>query len=98
MLLTKPGRCHLREEASEPCLKVADIVAKVGEGRLRRNNRIAMRKSLNHLAYRGLLPRIPKIFLQQYRPVTVLAGVTRSVSAVWGIPAAKMHRHHVRES
>jgi hypothetical protein len=23
MLLTKPGRCHLRGEASEPCLKVA---------------------------------------------------------------------------
>ena len=23
MLLTKPGRCHLREEASKPCLKVA---------------------------------------------------------------------------
>jgi hypothetical protein len=22
MLLTNPGRCHLREEATEPCLKV----------------------------------------------------------------------------
>jgi hypothetical protein len=27
MILTKPGRCHLREEASEPCLKVAHRVS-----------------------------------------------------------------------
>jgi hypothetical protein len=32
MLLTNPGRCQLREEASKPCLKVADIVAKVPKG------------------------------------------------------------------
>jgi hypothetical protein len=33
--------------------QMADIVAKVGEGRLGRNNRIATSKSLINLTYRG---------------------------------------------
>jgi hypothetical protein len=36
MLLTKPGRCHLGEEASEPCLKVAHRVVS-----WRRSNSVA---------------------------------------------------------
>jgi hypothetical protein len=50
---------------------LADIVAKVGDGRLGRNNRIATRKSLNQPCVSRadlesmLLPRT----LQQYRPV-----------------------------
>jgi hypothetical protein len=56
--------------------QLADIVAKVGEGRLGRNNRIATRKSLNQPCVSRadlesmLLPRIPKIFLQKYRPIS----------------------------
>jgi hypothetical protein len=52
----------------------ADIVAKVGEQQLRRNNRIATSKSLNqHCVLAAdlgsmLLPQMPKIVLQQYRP------------------------------
>jgi hypothetical protein len=55
-------------------LQLADIVAKVGEGRLGRNNRIGRSESLNQPCVSGadlesmLLPRTPKIFLQQYRP------------------------------
>jgi hypothetical protein len=54
---------------------LADIVAKVGEGRLGRNNRIGRSKFLNQpcVSRAGLesmlLRRTPKIFLQQYRPV-----------------------------
>src|SRR6516162_9466511 len=55
-------------------LLLADIVAKVGEGRLGRNNRIGRSKSLNQPCVSRadlepmLLPRTPKIFLQQNRP------------------------------
>jgi hypothetical protein len=54
-----------------PCLLSDDTVAKVGEGRLGRNNRIATGKSLNQPCVSRadlesmLLPWTPKIFLQQ---------------------------------
>jgi hypothetical protein len=54
---------------------MTDIVAKVGEGRLGRNNRIGRSESLNQPCVSRadlesmLLPRTPKIFLQQNRPV-----------------------------
>ena len=52
---------------------LADIVAKVGEERLGRNNRIGRSKFLNQPCVSRadlesmLLRRTPKIFLQQYR-------------------------------
>jgi hypothetical protein len=55
-------------------LQRADIVAKVGEERLGRNNRIGRSKFLNQPCVSRadlesmLLRRTPKIFLQQYRP------------------------------
>src|SRR5215472_3109283 len=56
---------------------------------------IFTRKS--RLRPREFLISSAKRLLQQYRPVTVLAGASRSGSAVWGAPdAAKMHRHRVR--
>jgi hypothetical protein len=66
------SRLKSMEALSEALM--ADIVAKVGEGRLGRNNRIATSKSLNQPCVSRadlesmLLPRTPKIFLQQYRP------------------------------
>jgi hypothetical protein len=66
-----------RGSEREPlCPLMADIVAKVGEGRLGRNNRIATSKSLNQPCVSRadlesmLLPRTPKIFLQQNRPIS----------------------------
>jgi hypothetical protein len=65
---------HRTERGGGSALLWADIVAKVGEGQLVRNDRIAASKSLNqpctstaHLEAM-LLPRTPKIVLQQYRP------------------------------
>src|SRR6516164_1123987 len=65
----------MRMKAVEDCRLLANIVAKVGEGRFGRNNRIGSSKSLNQPCVSRadlesmLLPRTRKIFLQQYRPV-----------------------------
>src|SRR5260370_10305911 len=59
--------------------KSADIVAKVGEGHLERNNRIAANKFLNRYCESGLdlqsilLARMHKILLQQYLPIPDIA-------------------------
>ena len=89
--------------AFSPCHSspvVAEIVAKVGEGPLGRNNRIATSKSLNQPCVSWvdpesmLLPRTPKIFLQQYRPVSE-ARVAYALSAAHGGRrfAAREHEH-----
>jgi hypothetical protein len=67
---------------------LADIVAKVGGWQLGRNNRIATGNSLNQHCSSGpdlesmLLPRSPKIFLQQYRPTAAMCCTAAGVSSL----------------
>jgi hypothetical protein len=79
---------------------VADIVAKVGEGQLGRNNRIATSKFLNQHCVPAadlesmLLSRMPKIFLQQYRPDSEAAVFRSRVRSL----GQSCRPHDVRET